>query len=262
MRRGSECVLRRSRARPDPGRPARRVAAPRPGPTPTFLVWTHAAAVRRPGRGGRPRRRRPRPRGRLAARRAGRPGAPAARHGGSRGRGRFAPGLGRAVSTTRCPTRSSPRARCSPSRARCCSAGRSDVPAARCRSPRTPSPPAPAPLALTWYGHSSVLLEVDGRRVLADPVWGERVSPSPAIGPRRLHPAPVPLSALPPVDAVVISHDHYDHLDLPTVRALLRTPDRAVRRPARPRQPPAPLGGPGRADRRAGLGRVRTRSAA
>jgi L-ascorbate metabolism protein UlaG (beta-lactamase superfamily) len=83
-----------------------------------------------------------------------------------------------------------------------------------------PLPPAPAPLALTWYGHSSVLLEVDGRRVLADPVWGERVSPSPAVGPRRLHPAPVPLTALPAVDAVVISHDHYDHLDLPTVRAL------------------------------------------
>ncbi|MGZ8750806.1 MAG: MBL fold metallo-hydrolase [Pseudonocardia sp.] len=86
-----------------------------------------------------------------------------------------------------------------------------------------PLPPAPAPLALTWYGHSSVLLEVDGRRVLADPVWGERVSPSPAIGPRRLHPVPVPLPALPPVDAVVISHDHYDHLDLPTVRTLLHT---------------------------------------
>ena len=85
-----------------------------------------------------------------------------------------------------------------------------------------PAPTTPAPLALTWYGHSSVLLEVDGHRVLADPVWGERVSPSPTIGPRRLHPAPVPLSALPPVDAVVISHDHYDHLDLPTVRALLR----------------------------------------
>ena len=63
-----------------------------------------------------------------------------------------------------------------------------------------------------------MLLEVDGHRVLADPVWGERVSPSPTIGPRRLHPAPVPLSALPPVDAVVLSHDHYDHLDLPTVR--------------------------------------------
>jgi L-ascorbate metabolism protein UlaG (beta-lactamase superfamily) len=79
-----------------------------------------------------------------------------------------------------------------------------------------------APLALTWYGHSSVLLEVDGCRVLADPVWGERVSPSPTVGPRRLHPVPVPLSALPAVDAVMISHDHYDHLDLPTVRGLLR----------------------------------------
>src|SRR5215210_4755518 len=50
----------------------------------------------------------------------------------------------------------------------------------------------------------------------ADPAWGERVSPSPTSGPRRLHPAPVPLSALPPVDAVVFSHDHCDHLDLPT----------------------------------------------
>ena len=85
-----------------------------------------------------------------------------------------------------------------------------------------PAPADAAPLAVTWYGHSSVLLEVDGCRVLADPVWGERASPSPTLGPRRLHPVPVPLSALPPVDAVLISHDHYDHLDLPTVRALLR----------------------------------------
>jgi L-ascorbate metabolism protein UlaG (beta-lactamase superfamily) len=84
-----------------------------------------------------------------------------------------------------------------------------------------PAPERAAGLALTWYGHSSVLLELDGYRVLADPVWSERVSPSRTVGPRRLHPAPVPLSALPPVDAVVISHDHYDHLDLPTVRALL-----------------------------------------
>jgi L-ascorbate metabolism protein UlaG (beta-lactamase superfamily) len=84
-----------------------------------------------------------------------------------------------------------------------------------------PVPAAAAALAVTWFGHSSVLLEVDGHRVLADPVWGDRVSPSPVFGPRRLHPVPVPLAALPPVDAVVISHDHYDHLDLPTVRALL-----------------------------------------
>jgi L-ascorbate metabolism protein UlaG (beta-lactamase superfamily) len=59
--------------------------------------------------------------------------------------------------------------------------------------------------------------------VLLDPVWGHRVSPSPVFGPTRLHPAPVPLEDLPPVDAVLISHDHYDHLDLPTVRELLRT---------------------------------------
>ena len=106
-----------------------------------------------------------------------------------------------------------------------------------------PAPATPAPLALTWYGHSSVLLEVDGHRVLADPVWGERVSPSPTIGPRRLHPAPVPLSALPPVDAVVISHDHYDHLDLPTVRALLQAGDAPFVVPLGLGQAPAPLGG-------------------
>jgi L-ascorbate metabolism protein UlaG (beta-lactamase superfamily) len=76
-------------------------------------------------------------------------------------------------------------------------------------------------LAVTWYGHSSVLIEIDGRRVLVDPVWSERVSPSPLIGPKRLHPVPAGLDTLPPVDAVLISHDHYDHLDLPTVRALV-----------------------------------------
>ncbi|MFJ3927095.1 MBL fold metallo-hydrolase [Streptomyces sp. NPDC090022] len=78
-------------------------------------------------------------------------------------------------------------------------------------------------LRLTWMGHSSVLAEIDGRRVLFDPVWGERCSPFPFAGPKRLHPVPVPLAALGPVDAVVISHDHYDHLDLPTIKALAGT---------------------------------------
>ncbi|MBB5936631.1 MBL fold metallo-hydrolase [Streptomyces zagrosensis] len=78
-------------------------------------------------------------------------------------------------------------------------------------------------LRLTWMGHSSVLAEIDGRRVLFDPVWGQRCSPFTFAGPRRLHPVPLPLTELPPVDAVVISHDHYDHLDMPTVRALART---------------------------------------
>jgi len=77
-------------------------------------------------------------------------------------------------------------------------------------------------LFATWYGHSSVLLEIDGTSLLIDPVWGERVSPSAHIGPKRLHPNPVELGELPRIDAVVISHDHYDHLDEPTITWLGR----------------------------------------
>ncbi|WP_280234873.1 MBL fold metallo-hydrolase [Nocardia cyriacigeorgica] len=86
----------------------------------------------------------------------------------------------------------------------------------------TPRLPAEASdLAVTWFGHATALIEVDGYRVLTDPVWSERVSPSPLVGPARMHPVPAPLSELPPVDAVIISHDHYDHLDAATVRALV-----------------------------------------
>ncbi|MEV1052999.1 MBL fold metallo-hydrolase [Streptomyces sp. NPDC049887] len=83
-------------------------------------------------------------------------------------------------------------------------------------------PPASG-LRLTWMGHSSVLAEIDGRRVLFDPVWGRRCSPFAFVGPKRLHAVPLPLAALGPVDVVVISHDHYDHLDLPSIRALAST---------------------------------------
>ncbi|MFJ9241681.1 MBL fold metallo-hydrolase [Streptomyces sp. NPDC101776] len=83
--------------------------------------------------------------------------------------------------------------------------------------------PAATGLRLTWMGHSSVLAEIDGHRVLFDPVWGERCSPFPFAGPKRLHPAPLPLAALGPVDVVVISHDHYDHLDMPSIKALADT---------------------------------------
>jgi L-ascorbate metabolism protein UlaG (beta-lactamase superfamily) len=76
---------------------------------------------------------------------------------------------------------------------------------------------------VTWFGHASALAEVDGARVLFDPVWSERVSPSQELGPKRLHPAPVALDGLPPLDAVVVSHDHYDHLDMLTIREIAAT---------------------------------------
>ena len=75
-------------------------------------------------------------------------------------------------------------------------------------------------LRATWLGHSSVLLEIDGFRILTDPVWGARASPVRGIGPKRFQPSPVTLRSLPKLDAVLVSHDHYDHLDYPTIRAL------------------------------------------
>ena len=77
-------------------------------------------------------------------------------------------------------------------------------------------------LRATWLGHSTVLVEIDGLRVLTDPVWGPRASPSRLVGPKRFHPVPVALKALPPIGLVIVSHDHYDHLDLPTIQALAR----------------------------------------
>ena len=75
-------------------------------------------------------------------------------------------------------------------------------------------------LRATWLGHSTVLLEIDGFRVLTDPVWGPRASPYSWIGPARWYPPPLNLSDLPALDAIVVSHDHYDHLDYPTVQRL------------------------------------------
>jgi len=84
--------------------------------------------------------------------------------------------------------------------------------------------PAGSGLRATWLGHSTVLIEIDGLCVLTDPVWGPRASPSRFAGPKRFQPVPVPLGALPAVDLVLISHDHYDHLDYPTIRQLARLP--------------------------------------
>lgn len=75
-------------------------------------------------------------------------------------------------------------------------------------------------LRATWLGHSTLLIEIAGRRVLTDPVWGPRASPSTIVGPKRFQPVPVALVDMPPIDLVVLSHDHYDHLDYPTIRSL------------------------------------------
>ena len=82
--------------------------------------------------------------------------------------------------------------------------------------------PSASGLRLTWMGHATVLAEIGGRRVLFDPVWGERCSPFAGFGPRRLHANPIPLPELGPIDVVVVSHDHYDHLDMGAIRALVR----------------------------------------
>ncbi len=81
-------------------------------------------------------------------------------------------------------------------------------------------PSVASDLAVTWLGHATTLVELEGRRFLLDPVFGDRVSPSLVVGPRRLHPAPCRVADLPPLDAVLISHDHYDHLDEPTIAEL------------------------------------------
>ncbi|MFH1892626.1 MAG: MBL fold metallo-hydrolase [Candidatus Zixiibacteriota bacterium] len=75
----------------------------------------------------------------------------------------------------------------------------------------------------TWLGHSTVLLEIDGLRVLTDPVWSDKVSPSSLYGPIRFHEMPVAMEDLPRLDAVIISHDHYDHLDMEAVVQLAQT---------------------------------------
>lgn len=77
-------------------------------------------------------------------------------------------------------------------------------------------------LRATWLGHSTVLVEIDGVRLLTDPVFGERASPVSFAGPKRFHPVPAPISALPPINAVLLSHDHYDHLCKSSIIELAR----------------------------------------
>ena len=81
------------------------------------------------------------------------------------------------------------------------------------------SPPASG-LRITWMGHSTSLVEIDGARILIDPVWDERAAPVQWAGPKRFFPPPLLLSELPRLDAVLLSHDHYDHLGSGTISRL------------------------------------------
>lgn len=83
-------------------------------------------------------------------------------------------------------------------------------------------PPASG-LRVTWLGHSTMFIEIDGYRVLVDPVFGKRASPSQLVGPKRFHPPPLPLDEMPALDAIIITHDHYDHLDADVVHTFARS---------------------------------------
>ena len=79
-----------------------------------------------------------------------------------------------------------------------------------------------AGVRVTWFGHSSELVEIDGVTVLIDPVWDDRAAPVRFMGPKRFFAPTLLLDELPPVDAVLISHDHYDHLGKQTVKKLAK----------------------------------------
>jgi N-acyl-phosphatidylethanolamine-hydrolysing phospholipase D len=79
--------------------------------------------------------------------------------------------------------------------------------------------------AITWIGHATLLVQLDGLSVLTDPQWSERAGPTSWLGAKRVGPPGLAFEDLPRIDAVVISHDHYDHLDLPTVKRLAATHD-------------------------------------
>ena len=162
-------------------------------------------------------------------------------------------------STTACPRR--PCRRRAPARACCGRCTRSGTSAARRADPARPGRESRRPPSWrsTWFGHASALLEVDGQRVLVDPVWSHRVSPSPVFGPTRLHEVPVAAGRAAagrrrPHLARPLRPPRPAHGPGPAEHAV-----RAVRRPARDRGAPARLGCAGGPHRGAGLGRQHDR---
>ena len=93
--------------------------------------------------------------------------------------------------------------------------------------PLTPNDPAALDAnrtrpSLTWVGHSTFLVQIEGRNFLTDPIFSDRASPFPVAGPKRVTPVGMALEALPHIHFILVSHNHYDHLDARSVRALLR----------------------------------------
>lgn len=86
----------------------------------------------------------------------------------------------------------------------------------------TPPDEVTSGIRVSMVGHASVLIQVAGLNILTDPVWSERASPLPFVGPKRFNPPGIPFEALPQIHAVLLSHNHYDHLDLPTLGRLAR----------------------------------------
>src|SRR5216683_6659318 len=92
-----------------------------------------------------------------------------------------------------------------------------------CPSPYSDRPPprvAGARLRVAFVGHASLLVQAGGLNVLIDPVWSQRVSPVSFAGPKRVNDPGIPFEALPPIDIVLVSHCHYDHLDVDTLSKL------------------------------------------
>ena len=97
------------------------------------------------------------------------------------------------------------------------------------------APPGPRPpervnsLRVTFVNHATMLIQMDGVNVLTDPMWSERCSPFSFAGPKRHRPPGIRLSDLPPIDVVLVSHNHYDHLDIPTLwRLRVRSHPRVI----------------------------------